>query len=156
MNDTTITLVGNLTADPDLRWTPAGAAITTFTVASTPRVYDRQEGQWKDGEALFLRCTVWREAAEHVAETLSRGSRVIVTGRLKQRSFETRDGDKRSVIEVDVDEVGPSLRYLSATLNKPAKTAGNGRAANGAASDGAGSDDSWASVEPPAFEEAPF
>lgn len=156
MNDTTITLVGNLTADPDLRWTPAGAAITTFTVASTPRVYDRQEGQWKDGEALFLRCTVWREAAEHVAETLSRGSRVIVTGRLKQRSFETRDGDKRTVIEVDVDEVGASLRYLGATLNKPAKTAGNGRAANGAASDGAGSDDSWASVEPPAFEEAPF
>lgn len=156
MNDTTITLVGNLTADPDLRWTPAGAAITTFTVASTPRVYDRQEGQWKDGEALFLRCTVWREAAEHVAETLSRGSRVIVTGRLKQRSFETRDGDKRTVIEVDVDEVGPSLRYLSATLNKPAKTAGNGRATNGAAGDGAGSDDSWASVEPPAFEEAPF
>lgn len=156
MNDTTITLVGNLTADPDLRWTPAGAAITTFTVASTPRVYDRQEGQWKDGEALFLRCTVWREAAEHVAETLSRGSRVIVTGRLKQRSFETRDGDKRTVIEVDVDEVGPSLRYLSATLNKPAKTAGNGRAAGGAAGDGAGSDDSWASVEPPAFEEAPF
>lgn len=153
MNDTTITLVGNLTADPDLRWTPAGAAITTFTVASTPRVYDRQEGQWKDGEALFLRCTVWREAAEHVAETLSRGSRVIVTGRLKQRSFETRDGDKRTVIEVDVDEVGASLRYLSATLNK---TAGNGRATNGAAGDGAGSDDSWASVEPPAFEEAPF
>lgn len=154
MNDTPITLVGNLTADPELRWTPAGMAITTFTVASTPRVYDRQDGQWKDGEALFLRCTVWRDAAEHVAETLSRGSRVIVTGRLKQRSFETRDGDKRTVVEVDVDEVGPSLRYLSATLNKAAKTAGNGRASTGAAANGA-SDDSGASVEPPAFEDEP-
>lgn len=155
MNDTPITLVGNLTADPELRWTPAGMAITTFTVASTPRVYDRKDDQWKDGEALFLRCTVWRDAAEHVAETLSRGSRVIVTGRLKQRSFETRDGDKRTVIEVDVDEVGPSLRYLSATLNKAARANGNGRASNGAAANGAGSDDSWASVEPPAFEDEP-
>lgn len=157
MNDTTsITLIGNLTADPDLRFTPAGAAVATFTVASTPRVYDRQEGQWKDGEALFMRCSVWRDAAEHVAATLRRGSRVIVAGRLKQRSFETRDGERRTVVELDVDEVGPSLRYLSATLNKPARTAGNGRASSGAAGDGAGSDDSWASVEPPAFEEAPF
>jgi single-strand DNA-binding protein len=146
----TITLVGNLTADPDLRFTPAGAAVATFTVASTPRVYDRQEGQWKDGDALFLRCTVWRDAAEHVADTLARGTRVIVTGRLKQRSFETRDGDKRTVIEVDVDEVGPSLRYIGATLH--AKT--NGRTRNGAAE---APDTAWdAEIPPPADEPAPF
>jgi len=148
----TITLVGNLTADPDLRFTAAGAAIATFTVASTPRVYDRQEGQWKDGEALFMRCGVWREAAEHVADTLSRGSRVIVTGRLKQRSFETRDGDKRTVIEVEVDEVGPSLRYTGATINKAAKKASsNGhRRTNGAAID-----DTWATEPPPDYEDEP-
>ena len=104
-NDTILTIVGNLTADPDLRFTPAGAAVTTFTVASTPRTYDRQQGEWKDGQALFMRCTVWRDAAENVADTLTRGTRVIVTGRLKQRSFETRDGEQRTVIELEVDEV---------------------------------------------------
>ncbi len=108
--DTIITVVGNLTADPELRFTPSGAAVANFTVASTPRIFDRQSGEWKDGEALFLRCNIWREAAENVAESLTRGSRVIVTGRLKQRSFETREGEKRTVVEVEVDEIGPSLK----------------------------------------------
>lgn len=125
MTEPILTIVGNLTADPDLRFTPAGAAVATFTVASTPRIYDRQAGEWKDGQALFMRCTVWRDAAEHVADTLARGTRVIVTGRLKQRSFETRDGEQRTVVELDVDEVGPSLRYVSAKLNP--KTGGRHR-----------------------------
>lgn len=120
--DTTITIVGNLTADPELRFTPSGAAVANFTVASTPRIYDRQTGEWKDGEALFLRCNIWREAAENVAESLTRGARVIVSGRLKQRSFETREGEKRTVIEVEVDEIGPSLRYATAKVNKAAMT----------------------------------
>lgn len=151
-NNPTITLVGNLTADPDLRFTAAGAAIATFTVASTPRVFDRQEGQWKDGEALFMRCSVWREAAVRVADTLSRGSRVIVTGRLKQRSFEARDGDRRTVIEVEVDEVGPSLRYTGATIDKTAKKASSSshRRTNGAVAE-----DTWAAEPPPAYEDEP-
>ena len=124
--DTTITVVGNLTADPELRFTPAGAAVANFTVASTPRTYDRQSGEWKDGEALFLRCNIWREAAENVAESLTRGSRVIVTGRLKQRSFETREGEKRTVFEVEVDEIGPSLRYATAKVNKASRSGGGG------------------------------
>jgi single-strand DNA-binding protein len=124
--DTTITIVGNLTADPELRFTPSGAAVANFTVASTPRIYDRQSGDWKDGEALFLRCNIWREAAENVAESLTRGSRVIVTGRLKQRSFETREGEKRTVFEVEVDEIGPSLRYATAKVNKASRSGGGG------------------------------
>jgi len=124
--DTTITIVGNLTADPELRFTPSGAAVANFTVASTPRVYDRQTGEWKDGEALFLRCNIWREAAENVAESLTRGSRVIVQGRLKQRSFETREGEKRTVVEVEVDEIGPSLRYATAKINKVSRGGGSG------------------------------
>ena len=124
--DTTITVVGNLTADPELRFTPSGAAVANFTVASTPRIYDRQSGEWKDGEALFLRCNIWREAAENVAESLMRGSRVIVTGRLKQRSFETREGEKRTVFEVEVDEIGPSLRYATAKVNKASRSGGGG------------------------------
>src|ERR671911_416358 len=104
--ETTITLVGNLTADPELRFTPSGAAVANFTVASTPRTFDRQSQEWKDGEALFLRCNVWRQAAENVAESLTRGSRVIVSGRLKQRSFETKEGEKRTVVELEVDEIG--------------------------------------------------
>ena len=120
--DTTITVVGNLTADPELRFTPSGAAVANFTVASTPRIYDRQSGEWKDGEALFLRCNIWREAAENVAESLTRGSRVIVQGRLKQRSFETREGEKRTVVEVEVDEIGPSLRYATAKVNKASRS----------------------------------
>jgi single-strand DNA-binding protein len=124
--DTTITVVGNLTADPELRFTPSGAAVANFTVASTPRIYDRQSGEWKDGEALFLRCNIWREAAENVAESLTRGSRVIVSGRLKQRSYETREGEKRTVVEVEVDEIGPSLRYATAKVNKASRSGGAG------------------------------
>jgi single-strand DNA-binding protein len=124
--DTIITVVGNLTADPELRFTPSGAAVANFTVASTPRIYDRQSGEWKDGEALFLRCNIWREAAENVAESLTRGSRVIVSGRLKQRSFETREGEKRTVVEVEVDEIGPSLRYATAKVNKASRSGGGG------------------------------
>lgn len=124
--DTTITVVGNLTADPELRFTPSGAAVANFTVASTPRILDRQSNEWKDGEALFLRCSIWREAAENVAESLTRGSRVIVTGRLKQRSFETKEGEKRTVMEVEVDEIGPSLRYATAKVNKASRGGGGG------------------------------
>src|SRR5215831_1724743 len=116
--DTIITVVGNLTADPELRFTPSGAAVASFTVASTPRTFDRQSGERKDGEALFLRCNIWRQAAENVAESLTRGARVIVNGRLKQRSVETREGEKRTVVELDVDEIGPSLRYATAKVNK--------------------------------------
>ncbi|RSM50625.1 single-stranded DNA-binding protein [Amycolatopsis balhimycina DSM 5908] len=116
--ETTITVVGNLTSDPELRFTPAGAAVANFTVASTPRTLDRQSGEWKDGEALFLRCSLWRQAAENAAESLTRGSRVLVTGRLVQRSFETKEGEKRTVVELQVDEIGPSLRYATATVTK--------------------------------------
>ena len=112
--ETIITVVGNLTGDPELRFTPSGAAVVNFTVASTPRTFDRQANEWKDGDTLFLRCSLWREAAENVAESLIKGTRVIVTGRLVQRSYETREGDKRTVVELQVDEVGPSLRYASA------------------------------------------
>ena len=116
-NETTITIIGNLTADPELRFTASGAAVTNFTVASTPRTFDRQSNEWKDGETLFLRCSIWRDAAENVAESLARGTRVIVTGRLKSRSYD-KDGEKRTVIELDVDEVGPSLKYATAKVAK--------------------------------------
>jgi len=145
--DTIITVVGNLTADPELRFTPSGAAVANFTVASTPRTFDRQSNEWKDGEALFLRCNIWRQAAEHVAESLTRGTRVIVSGRLKQRSFETREGEKRTVIELEVDEIGPSLRYATAKVNKSARGSGSGGGFGGAPSGGAGpADDPWASA----------
>jgi single-strand DNA-binding protein len=136
--DTTITVVGNLTADPELRFTPSGAAVANFTVASTPRIYDRQSSEWKDGDALFLRCNIWREAAENVAESLTRGSRVIVTGRLKQRSFETREGEKRTVFEVEVDEIGPSLRYATAKVNKASRSGGGGGGFGGGGGGGGG------------------
>lgn len=135
--DTTITVVGNLTADPELRFTPAGAAVANFTVASTPRIFDRQSSEWKDGDALFLRCSIWREAAENVAESLTRGSRVIVTGRLKQRSFETREGEKRTVMEVEVDEIGPSLKYATAKVNKSSRGGGGGGGFGGGSPGGA-------------------
>src|SRR6266498_1864754 len=122
--DTLVTVIGNLTADPELRFTPSGAAVASFTVASTPRTFDKQSGEWKDGEALFLRCNIWRQAAENVAESLTRGARVIVNGRLKQRSFETREGEKRTVFELDVDEIGPSLRYATAKVNKVSRAPG--------------------------------
>src|SRR5690606_5444234 len=116
--ETVITVVGNLTADPELRFTPSGAAVASFTVASTPRIFDRSTSEWKDGEALFLRCNLWRQAAENAAETLTKGMRVIVQGRLQQRSYETKEGEKRTVIELAVDGIGPSLRYATAKVNK--------------------------------------
>lgn len=116
--ETVVTVVGNLTADPELRFTNSGVALATFTIASTPRTYDRASNEWKDGEALFLRASVWREFAEHVASSLTKGSRVIATGRLKQRSYETKEGDKRSTIELEVDEIGPSLRYATAQITR--------------------------------------
>ncbi len=153
--DTIITVVGNLTADPELRFTPSGAAVANFTVASTPRIFDRQSSEWKDGEALFLRCNIWREAAENVAESLTRGARVIVTGRLKQRSFETKEGEKRTVMEVEVEEIGPSLRYASAKVTKAGRGGGGGGGFGGGSSGGAprqqgggreANDDPWGSA----------
>ncbi|WP_334136988.1 single-stranded DNA-binding protein, partial [Corynebacterium variabile] len=116
--DTPITIVGNVVADPELRYTPSGAAVANFRVASTPRRFDSQSNQWVDGEALFLACNIWKQAAENVANSLTKGSRVIVQGRLKQRSYETREGEKRTVYEVEVDEVGPSLKYATAQVTK--------------------------------------
>jgi single-strand DNA-binding protein len=124
--ETPITVVGNLTADPELRFTPSGAAVANFTVASTPRTFDRQSNEWRDGEALFLNCSVWRQAAENAAESLTRGMRVIVTGRLKARSYETREGEKRTVFEIDVDEVGPSMKYATAKVTKTSRSGGQG------------------------------
>ncbi|NKS77974.1 single-stranded DNA-binding protein [Rhodococcus hoagii] len=129
-NETVITIIGNLVEDPSLRFTPAGAAVANFTVASTPRTFDKQKNEWVDGEALFLRCNIWREAAENVAESLTRGSRVIVSGRLKQRSFETREGEKRTVVELEVDEIGPSLRYATASVNKANRGGGSRKPAS--------------------------
>jgi single-strand DNA-binding protein len=124
--DTIITVVGNLTGDPELRFTPSGAAVANFTVASTPRAFDRQSNEWKDQETLFMRCSVWREAAENIAESLVRGNRVVVTGRLKSRSYETKEGEKRTVVELEVDEVGPSLRYATAKVNRTQRSGGGG------------------------------
>lgn len=148
--DTTITVIGNLTADPELRFTPAGAAVANFTVASTPRTFDRNKNEWVDGDALFMRCNIWREAAENVAESLTRGSRVIVSGRLKQRSYETREGEKRTVVELEVDEIGPSLKYATAKVNKADRKSGGARTTTTTTQD-----DPWGS--PPANDsEAPF
>jgi single-strand DNA-binding protein len=138
--ETPITVIGNLTADPELRFTPSGAAVANFTVASTPRTFDRQSNEWKDGESLFLNCSVWRQAAENAAESLVRGSRVIVSGRLKARSYETREGEKRTVFEVDVDEVGPSLRYATAKVTKASRGGGGGGGQSGGYG---GGDDPW-------------
>ena len=122
--ETTITVVGNLTADPELRFTPNGLAVANFTVASTPRFFDRKSGEWKDGDALFLRCTVWRQVAENVAESLTRGARVIVEGNLKQRSYETREGEKRTAVELEVTEIGASLTFATAQVTKVARSKG--------------------------------
>jgi single-strand DNA-binding protein len=122
--ETTVTVVGNLTSDPELRFTPAGSAVANFTVASTPRVFDRESGAWRDGDALFLRCSLWREYAENVAESLVRGTRVVVHGRLRQRSYDTKEGEKRTVVELEVDEIGPSLRYATAKVTKASRAAG--------------------------------
>jgi len=138
--DTTITIIGNLTADPELRFTPSGAAVANFTVASTPRMFDRQANEWKDGETLFMRCSIWRDAAENVAESLHRGTRVIASGRLKSRSYETKEGEKRTVIELEVDEIGPSLRYASAKVTK----AERGSSGGGFGGGGGQQNDPWA------------
>jgi single-strand DNA-binding protein len=151
--DTTITVIGNLTDDPELRFTPSGAAVAKFRVASTPRFMDKASGEWKDGEPLFLACTVWRQAAEHVAESLQRGTRVIVSGRLRQRSYETREGEKRTVIELEVDEIGPSLRYATAKVQKMSRSGGGGgggfgSGGGGGQGGGGNFDDPWASAAP--------
>jgi single-strand DNA-binding protein len=143
--ETVITVVGNLTDDPELRFTPSGAAVANFRVASTPRTFNRQTNSWEDGDPLFLSCSVWRQAAENVAESLHRGARVVVTGRLKQRSYETREGEKRTVFELDVDEVGPSLRYATA---KVTKTQRSGAGFGNSQQQPSGGADPWAS--PPA------
>ncbi len=148
--DTVITLVGNLVDDPDLRFTPSGAAVANFRVASTPRFLDRQSGEWKDGESLFLTCSVWRQAAENVAESLQKGMRVIVQGRLKQRSYETREGEKRTVFEIDVDEVGPSLRSATAKVTKTSRSGGGFGQGGNTGGGGGQSDDPWATPAAPA------
>jgi single-strand DNA-binding protein len=152
--ETVITLVGNLVDDPELRFTPSGAAVANFRVASTPRTYDRQSGEWKDGESLFISCSVWRQAAENVAESLQRGMRVIVQGRLKSRSYETRDGEKRTVFEIDVDEVGPSLRSATAKVSKTMRSGPGGDSGGGFGGSGSGSgsgggqqNDPWATPQ---------
>lgn len=173
--ETVITVIGNLTNDPELRFTPNGAAVASFTVASTPRTFDRQSNEWKDGDTLFLRCTVWRQAAENVAESLHKGTRVVVQGRLKQRSFETREGEKRTVVELEADEVGVSLRSATAKVSKSSRSStGGGGGANGgpggnsgggsfSGSSGGGggassgpSDDPWSSSSSSYSDEPPF
>jgi single-strand DNA-binding protein len=162
--ETVITVVGNLTDDPELRFTPSGAAVAKFRIASTPRTLDRQSGEWKDGEPLFLACNIWRDAAEHVAESLQRGARVIVQGRLRQRSYETREGEKRTVYELEVDEIGPSLRYATAKVQRMSRSgggSGGGGGGFGASNGGGGGnrqpssgggggnfDDPWATAAP--------
>jgi single-strand DNA-binding protein len=143
--ETVITVVGNLVDDPELRFTPSGAAVANFRIASTPRVMDRQSNEWKDGDALFLSCSVWRQAAENVAESLQKGMRVVVQGRLKQRQYETREGEKRTVVELDVDEVGPSLKYATAKVTRTTRQGGGGGYSGGG---GGQSDDPWASPAP--------
>ena len=172
--DTTITVIGNLTDDPELRFTPSGAAVAKFRVASTPRFMDKTSNEWKDGEPLFLSCTVWRQAAENVAESLHRGARVIVSGRLRQRTYDTREGEKRTVIELEVDEIGPSLRYATAKVQKMSRSSGGGFGASNSGGGGGGNsgggksggggfaDDPWASATPaggsgssPSFDDEP-
>ena len=156
--DTQITLIGNLVDDPQLRYTPTGQAVANFRVASTPRFLDRQTNEWKDGDSLFLSCNVWRQAAENVAESLQRGMRVIVSGRLRQRSYETKEGEKRTVYEIEVDEVGPSLRNASAKVVKSSRATGQGGSGGGGYGSGGGggggggraADDPWSSGRPTA------
>ena len=136
--ETVITVVGNLTDDPELRFTPSGAAVASFTVASTPRTFDKNSNEWKDGDALFLRCSIWRQAAENVAESLTKGMRVVVQGRLRQRSYETREGEKRTVVELEVEEVGPSLKYATAKVTKAARSGGGGGFGGGDSRGGGG------------------
>ena len=143
--DTVITIIGNLVDDPELRFTPSGAAVAKFRIASTPRTLDRATNEWKDGDSLFLTCNVWRQAAENVAESLTKGTRVIVSGRLRQRSYETKEGEKRTVYEVEVDEVGPSLRNATAKVNRANRGGGGG---GGGGYGGGASEDPWATATP--------
>src|SRR5258708_4341372 len=136
--ETVITVVGNLTDDPELRFTPSGAAVANFTVASTPRTFDKNSNEWKDGDALFLRCSIWRQAAENVAEALTRRMRVVVSGRLRQRSYETKEGEKRTVVELEVEEIGPSLKYATAKVTKANRPGGQGGGSGGGWSGGSG------------------
>lgn len=156
--ETLITVIGNLTADPELRFTPSGSAVANFTIASTPRTFDRQSNEWKDGEVLFLRCSVWKEAAENAAETLTKGMRVIATGFLKSRSYDTKEGERRTVMELEIQEVGPSLRYASAKVTRTARGNGEGAAGrtpnnNNAGWNNSGGGGGWGN--PPA-QEPPF
>lgn len=150
--ETVITVVGNLVDDPELRFTPSGAAVANFRIASTPRTFDRQTNEWKDGDALFLSCSVWRQAAENVAESLQRGMRVIVQGRLKQRSYETREGEKRTVVELEVDEVGPALAFATAKVTRASRSGGGGGYSGGGQQSrpqqSGGGDDPWATPAP--------
>lgn len=154
--ETVITVIGNLTDDPELRFTPSGAAVANFTVASTPRTLNRQTQQWEDGETLFLRCSIWRQAAENVAESLTRGTRVVVQGRLKARSYETREGEKRTVTELEVDEIGPSLTWATAKVNRVSRQGGSGGGGFGGGNAGGGqqqqapANDPWATSAPQA------
>ena len=141
--ETVITVVGNLVDDPELRFTPSGAAVANFRIASTPRTFDRQTNEWKDGDALFLSCSVWRQAAENVAESLTKGMRVVVQGRLKQRSYEDREGQRRTVVELEVEEVGPSLKYATAKVTRASRGGGGGGY-------GGGGEDPWAASAPAA------
>ncbi|MEY4476602.1 MAG: single-stranded DNA-binding protein [Actinomycetota bacterium] len=166
-NDTIITVIGNLTADPELRFTQNGVAVANFTIASTPRTFDRASNEWKDGEPLFLRASVWREFAEHVAGSLTKGARVIATGRLRQRSYETKEGEKRTSIELEVDEIGPSLRYATASITRAAGGSGGGSGSSSTdwsqptggdqwgTPAAAAASDPWGNTEPPA-DETPF
>ncbi|WP_370250117.1 single-stranded DNA-binding protein [Nocardioides sp.] len=156
--ETVITVVGNLVDDPELRFTPSGAAVANFRIASTPRTFDRQSNEWKDGDALYLSCSVWRQAAENVAESLQKGMRVVVQGRLKQRQYETREGEKRTVVELEVEEVGPSLKYATAKVARANRSGGGGGGYGGGQPSGGGygggapapADDPWASPAPAA------
>ena len=154
--ETVITVVGNLVDDPELRFTPSGAAVANFRIASTPRTFDKQTNDWKDGDSLFLSCSVWRQAAENVAESLQRGMRVVVTGRLKSRTYETREGEKRTVFEIEVEEVGPSLKYATAKVTRTTRSGGGGGYSGGGAAQGGGApqggDDPWAT---PAAQSSP-
>ena len=154
--ETVITVVGNLVDDPELRFTPSGAAVANFRIASTPRTFDKNSNEWVDGEAMFLRCSIWRQAAENVAESLQRGMRVVVQGRLKARSYETREGEKRTVFELEVDEIGPSLKFATAKVNRTSRQGGGGGYSGGGAPQGGGgaqpaaADDPWATPAPAA------
>ena len=157
MNETTLTITGNLVEDPELRFTPAGQPVAKFRVASTPRYLDKASGEWKDGDGLFLTCNVWRQMAENVAESLQRGMRVIVQGRLRQRSYETKEGEKRTVYEVEVDEVGPSLRNASAKVNKVTRSGNGASTGKPASTSSSGSKEAgpWASEGPGGYSDEP-